>query len=51
MLHEGVRELGVEKQVVVQDLAELLLQSVVIRDETGAADYISVGVDQEVKHV
>jgi Fe-S oxidoreductase len=51
MLKEGVRELGVENQIVVQDLAELLLESVVIRDETGTAEYISVGVDQEVKHV
>jgi Fe-S oxidoreductase len=51
MLNDGVRKLGVENQIVVQDLAELLLQSVVIRDETGTAEYISVGVDQEVKHV
>jgi Fe-S oxidoreductase len=51
MLNEGVRELGAEKQIVVQDLAALLLQSVVMRDETGTAEYISVGVDQEVKHV
>ena len=51
MLNDGVRKLGVENQIVVQDLAELLLQSVVIRDETGTAEYISVGVDQEVRHV
>ena len=51
MLNDGVRKLGVENQIVVQDLAELLLQSVVVRDETGTAEYISVGVDQEVKHV
>jgi Fe-S oxidoreductase len=51
MLNDGVRKLGVEKQIVVKDLAELLLQSVVIRDEIGTAEYISAGVDQEVKHV
>jgi Fe-S oxidoreductase len=51
MLNDGVRKLKVEKQIVVKDLAELLLQSVVIRDEIGTPEYISVGVDQEVKHV
>ena len=51
MLNEAVRELGVGNQIVVRDLAELLLQSVVMRDEADTAAYISRGVEQEVCHV
>jgi hypothetical protein len=41
----------VENQIAVQDLAELLLQSVVVRDGRDAAVSIGARVDQEVKHV
>jgi Fe-S oxidoreductase len=51
MLNEAVRELGVGSQIVVRDLADLLLQSVAIRDEADTAAYIRRGVDQEVCHV
>jgi hypothetical protein len=51
MLNDGVRKLGVENQIVVRDLAELLLQSVVMRDETGMKERVDLGFDQEVRHV
>jgi Fe-S oxidoreductase len=51
MLNDGVRKLGVENQIVVRDLAELLLQSVVMRDEAGIAERVDLGFDQEVRHV
>ena len=47
MLSEAVRQLGVQDQIVVRDLAELLLQSVMIKDEA----LMTEGVDQEVCHV
>jgi Fe-S oxidoreductase len=47
MLGEAVRQLGVQDQIVVRDLAELLLQSVTIKDEA----LMTEGVDQEVCHV
>jgi Fe-S oxidoreductase len=51
MLNDGVRKLGVENQIVVRDLAELLLQSVVMRDEASMAERVDLGFDQEVRHV
>ena len=47
MLSEAVRQLGVQDQIVVRDLAELLLQSVMIKDEA----VMTESVDQEVCHV
>jgi Fe-S oxidoreductase len=47
MLSEAVRQLGVQDQIFVRDLAELLLQSVMIKDEA----LVTEGVDQEVCHV
>jgi Fe-S oxidoreductase len=51
MLNDGVRELGVKNQIVVRDLAELLLQSVVARDERIIKERVDLGFDQEVRHV
>ena len=51
MLSEAVRELGVENQIAVRDLAELLLQSVMIRDEANMTERVDLSVDQEVYHV
>jgi hypothetical protein len=51
MLNDGVLKLGVKDQIVVRDLAELLLQSVVIRDEASIAERVDLGFDQEVRHV
>ena len=51
MLSEAVRELGVEDQIVVRDLAELLLQSVMMKDEANMTERVDLGVDQEVYHV
>jgi hypothetical protein len=51
MLNEAVRELGVEDQIAVQDLAELLLQSVMMRDEAKMTERVDLDVDQEVCHV
>jgi Fe-S oxidoreductase len=47
MLSEAVRQLGVEDRIVVRDLAELLLESVTLKDEATMTE----GVDQEVCHV
>jgi len=51
MLNEGVKELGVENKIVVKDIAELLLQSVVVRDEARIKQRVDLGFDQEVRHV
>ena len=51
MLNDGVRELGVGNQIVVRDLAELLLQSVVMRDEAAMTKRVALGFDREVCHV
>ena len=51
MLNDAVRELGVENQIVVRDLAELLLQSVVMRDEASMTEYVDLGFYKEVCHV
>ena len=51
MLSEAARELGVEDQISVQDLAELLLPSVMIGDEAMMTESVDLEVDQEVCHV
>ncbi len=51
MLNDAVRELGVQNKIAVQDLAELLLQSVVMRDEANMTEPVELGFDQEVCHV
>jgi Fe-S oxidoreductase len=45
MLNEAVTELHVEDQIVVQDLAELLLQSVETTEVAARAELVSVGLD------
>jgi Fe-S oxidoreductase len=47
MLSEAVRQLRVQNQIVVRDLAELLLASVIMKEE----EMMTEGVDQEVCHV
>jgi len=51
MLDHAVRELRVEKQIAVCDLAELLLRSVMVRDETTVIGHIDLGISREVCHV
>ena len=51
MLNNGVKELGVENQIVVKDIAELLLQSVAVKDEISIKERVDLGIDQEVRHV
>jgi len=50
MLTEAVRELGVEDQIVVRELAELLLASVMTRAEAIGAERIKLGFDRERCH-
>ena len=45
MLNEALTELHVEDQIVVQDLAELLLQSVEATAVAATAELVSVGLD------
>jgi len=51
MLNEAIRALGVEDRIAVRDLAELLLQSVMIGDETKMTERVDGGIDREVCHV
>ena len=51
MLTDAVRELGVENRIVVRDLAELLLQSIMMKDEVNMPKPVDLGFDQEVIHV
>lgn len=51
MLDNGIRELGVEKEIAVCDVAELLLRSVVVKDETTVMRHIDLGASREVCHV
>jgi hypothetical protein len=50
MLTEAARELGVEDQIVVRELAELLLASVMTRAEAIGAERIKLGFDRERCH-
>jgi len=45
MLNDAVNELGVKDQIVVQDLAELLLQSMEMTEAVDTAELVSVGLD------
>ncbi|MFC1821412.1 heterodisulfide reductase-related iron-sulfur binding cluster [Thermodesulfobacteriota bacterium] len=51
MLNDAAKVLGVENQIVVRDLAELLLQSVVMREEASMTERVDLGFDQEVSNV
>jgi len=51
ILNDVVRKLGVESQIVVRDLAELLWESVVVGDEAMMPEHVEPGFDQEVLHV
>lgn len=51
LLNDAVKELGVTSQIVVQDLAELLLQSVATRAEANMTARVDLDFDQEVLHV
>jgi len=51
MLNDAVMELGVEHQLVVRDLAELLLKSLAMTAEADMSNDIGVEIDQEVCHV
>jgi Fe-S oxidoreductase len=51
MLNDAVRVLGVGDRIVVRDLAELLLQSVMMKDEAKMTERDDLGVDREVCHV
>lgn len=51
MLNDAVRTLGVGDRIVVRDLAELLLQSVMMKDEAKMTERVDLGVDREVCHV
>ncbi len=51
MLNDAVRALGVEDRIVVRDLAELLLQSVMMKDEVKMTQRVDLSIDQEVCHV
>jgi len=47
MLSEAVKQLRVQNQIVVRDVAELLLESIIMKDE----EMMTEGVDQEVCNV
>jgi Fe-S oxidoreductase len=51
MLNEAVRALRVADRIAVRDLAELLMQSVMMKDEAKMMERVDLGVDREVCHV
>ena len=51
MLNDAVRALGVGDRIVVRDLAELLLQAMMVKDEVKVTERVDLGVDREVCHV
>ncbi len=51
MLNDAVRALAVGDRIAVRDLAELLLQSVMMRDAVRMMDRVDLGMDREVCHV
>jgi quinone-modifying oxidoreductase subunit QmoC len=51
MLNDAVRQLGIEDQIGVRDLAELLWQSVVMEDEVQMTQRLDLGFAQEVCNV
>ena len=50
VLNTAVEELGVSSQIAVQDLAELLLQSVMMPDEAHIMERVALEYDLEVCH-
>ena len=51
MLNDAIKALGVEEKIVARDLGELLLQSVMMEDETKMTERVDLGIDREVCHV
>jgi Fe-S oxidoreductase len=51
MLNDAIRELGVANRIVVRDLADVLLQSVMIRDPMNLTKGIDLGFAREICHV
>ncbi len=51
MLNAAVKRLNVGDRIVVKDLAELLLQSVVTKDKANIIGHIDLGISREVCHV
>ena len=51
MLNDAVRVLGVEDRIAVRDIAELLLQSVKMKEKTRITEGVDLGIDREVCHV
>jgi Fe-S oxidoreductase len=51
MLNDAVRSLGVGDRIGVRDLAELLLQSVILKGEAKMTEGVDLGIDREVCHV
>jgi hypothetical protein len=51
MLNEAVRALGVEDQIAVRELAELLMQSVMMDDVARMTERVDLGIEREVCHV
>jgi hypothetical protein len=51
MLKAAVRELNVQNQIVVKDLAEILLQSVSVAAVAHTTGPLGVEIDQEGYHV
>ncbi|MFC1876149.1 heterodisulfide reductase-related iron-sulfur binding cluster [Thermodesulfobacteriota bacterium] len=50
MLQEAIRTLGFQDRIVVQDVAELLIQSIKMRYEYPMPAHINLELDQEVLH-
>jgi Fe-S oxidoreductase len=51
MLNDAVRMLGVGDRITVRDLAELLMQSVMMEDEAKMTESVEMGNAREVLHV
>jgi len=51
MLNEAIEVLGVADRIVVRDLADLLLQSVIMEDEVKMKERVDLGIDREVCNV
>jgi Fe-S oxidoreductase len=51
MLNEAVRALGVGNRLAVRDLAELLFQSMMMKDAAGLTERVESAMEREVCHV
>ncbi len=51
MLNDAVRSLRVADRIAVRDIAELLMQSVMMKDKAKMMEHVDLGVDREVCHV